>query len=202
MILFSFSLSPMNKKNSEAIWLSALALSVLLCAIFGTLLFYEIRQYLMGLFTKNYFTDGELYASATAKQYKLNNYPTPSAWQNLYALRDNVLNPCREAYGAPIRVNCAYRSAAVNQLVGGASSSQHLSGMAADITGGSVQKNRLIFAVLMQQAAFDQLIWEGNGAWIHVSYNPTSCRHSVLAQNTTSKGYYNISATWQSVVGV
>lgn len=47
----------------------------------------------------------------------------------LYDLLDEI----REAFGKPVLVNCGYRSPAHNQKVGGAKSSYHVLGMAADI---------------------------------------------------------------------
>ena len=178
----------------------AIAICIAIAIVIIYINFTRMKQSIMGAVTNNYFSDKELYASATAKKYGIDNTPTPEAWQNLYALRDNVLNPAREQYGSCIFVNCAYRSPEVNKLVGGATGSQHVSGQAADITTKSVKGNRKLFAVLMEQSNFDQIIWEGQGAWIHVSYNAASNRHSVLAQNTNGKGYTNIGSNWQSAI--
>ena len=45
----------------------------------------------------------------------------------------NTLNYIRERFGAPIIVNSAYRTDAVNKQVGGAKRSLHMQGRAADI---------------------------------------------------------------------
>lgn len=45
-----------------------------------------------------------------------------------------VLQKIRTHFKAPVRINSAYRTAAKNKAVGGAAYSQHLYGMAADIT--------------------------------------------------------------------
>ena len=45
----------------------------------------------------------------------------------------NQLEWLRERVGAPLKINSAYRSAKINLLVGGSSTSRHLAGLAADI---------------------------------------------------------------------
>lgn len=83
---------------------------------------------------------------------------------------DNVLDPLREWYGKPIVVNSGYRCPALNKAVGGATTSQHMSGQAADIDTGDRQQNKLLFEYIRKNLPFDQLIDESNFAWVHVSY--------------------------------
>ena len=135
----------------------------------------------MGIITSNYFSDKELYISNTAKKNGIDNTPSDEAWKNLYALRDNILNPAREELGSCIYINCAYRCPKVNSLVGGVANSQHTTGQAADITTKSIEKNKELFEIIVKQGLFDQLIWEGNGSWIHVSYSNKK-RGQLLAQ--------------------
>ena len=54
--------------------------------------------------------------------------------QNAIALVENVLDPARERYGKPIKVNSGYRCPLKNKAVGGVANSQHLKGEAADIS--------------------------------------------------------------------
>lgn len=157
----------------------------------------NMKQAIKGAITKNYFSDSELKYSTTAKKLGLNNEPTKEAWENLYALRDNILNPSRELYGSCVYVNCAYRSPEVNAAVGGEESSQHKTGQAADITTKSIDGNRRLFAILATMP-FDQLIWEKGGQWIHVSYDPSRNRRVILSWNGSS--YKNITGNWQSAI--
>ena len=105
-----------------------------------------------------YFTVEELSNSATAKNKRIRNTPDASIERNLNALINNVLDPLRAAYGKPITVNSGYRSLVLNKAVGGVSTSQHLTGEAADITGGSVAENKKLFELVQKlNLPFDQL---------------------------------------------
>ena len=91
---------------------------------------------------------------------------TPRA--NIKALVDNVLDPAREAYGAPIYVNSGYRCPKHNAEVGGVARSQHLIGEAADIR---CADNRLLQRIIIDLDNFDQLIIYPT--FLHVSYRRT-----------------------------
>ena len=108
---------------------------------------------------------------------KANNVPTMEAIINLTKLCIYVLQPLRDAYKMPIRVNSGYRSTVVNRIVGGAPTSQHLKGMAADITAGTISGNERLFAMIQDLGLpFDQLIDEKGLRWIHVSYSDLNRR--------------------------
>lgn len=176
------------------------SVALTLCGI-GLLITYYLKDKItLPSMKRNYFSDKELMASATAKKHNIDNTPTPEAWLNLHALRDNTLNPAREEYGKPVYINCAYRCPRVNTLLGGEPTSQHLTGEAADITTKSRSGNQRLFEIIVQQGNYDQLIWEGNGSWIHVSYSQSRHRGQILAQNTSGKGYTNITNTWQNAI--
>ena len=101
---------------------------------------------------------------------------------NMTALVDNVLAPLREAYGKPIRVNSGFRCPALNKAVRGSATSDHMTGRAADITGGSPKENKRLFYLIQSLGLpFDQLIDEKNFAWVHVSYRERANRKQVLA---------------------
>lgn len=72
-----------------------------------------------------YFTLEELTNSATAKRRGINNTPDESSRKNLIALVENILDPLREAWGAPIIVTSGYRCGRLNKAVSGAAKSQH-----------------------------------------------------------------------------
>lgn len=114
-----------------------------------------------------YFTYSELTNTNTG----LENRPFTSELNNLLHLVQNILDPLRDLYGKPIHINSAYRSPIVNSKVGGASTSQHVKGEAADITGGSKEENEKLFNLIDKHFKFDQLINEKDYTWIHVSFS-------------------------------
>lgn len=115
-----------------------------------------------------YFTLEEL----TKNKVGLPNKPNLTQQQALSELVLNVLDPLRYLYGKAINVNSGFRNPEVNENVGGADTSQHLKGEAADID--TEKDNALLFRLIRDNFEFDQLIWEGgndiNPAWVHVSY--------------------------------
>lgn len=110
------------------------------------------------------------------------NVPTFEACWNLAELCHNVLDPLRAFHWqTPIRVNSGYRSKAVNDLIKGAKTSQHLTGNAADITAGCPADNKKLFdTVIKSGIKFDQLIDEKGYAWLHISYKERDNRMQVL----------------------
>ena len=118
---------------------------------------------------RNYFTNNELTDSATAKRLGIKNEPTKAQWINLFAIRENVLNPLREKFGKPIRITSGFRSLELNKAVGGKPTSQHTKGEAVDITAINKSDNKELFE-LCKTLDFDQLIDESNLTWIHISY--------------------------------
>ena len=68
---------------------------------------------------------------------------------------------------------------------GGAKNSHHMLGCAADIIAGNKADHRRLFKLIQQmqqqgQIRFTQLIWEGDGRWIHISYVPSDLRCQVI----------------------
>lgn len=118
-----------------------------------------------------YFTIQELCKSSTAASRKIDNTPNTIVINNLQLLVEHILDPLRERYGKPIYVNSGYRSPALNKAINGAKTSQHMKGLAADITAGSTTNNKILFELVQElKLPFDQLIDEKNFKWIHVSY--------------------------------
>ena len=118
-----------------------------------------------------HFTIAELTRSATARRLGIDNTPPASAIRALTSLVDDVLDPLRDAWGGPIRVNSGYRCPELNKAVGGTPSSQHQHGEAADITVGSRSANRRLLALIKRlDLPVDQCIDEKGCRWIHVSH--------------------------------
>ena len=132
-----------------------------------------------------FFTIHELTASATAQREGIDNRPTECAYHLLHVLVEQLLDPIRKAWGAPIVVSSGYRCRELNELVGGAKHSHHLLGCAADLIAGNRDDRRRLFNLIVQlqqggRIRFTQLIWEGNGRWIHISYVPGNLKCQVI----------------------
>lgn len=126
--------------------------------------------------TKN-FTLEELTASSTALRRGIDNTPPEGVKGELKELA-SLLQTIRDAYGYPIHVTSGYRCAELNVAVGGATSSQHTLGQAADIVAVGGRTNAHLFSVikkLIEAGAIrvGQLIWEYGTKkepnWVHVS---------------------------------
>ena len=141
-----------------------------------------------------YFTIEELIYSDTALKKQMRNKTTVEIERNLTRLVDTILDPLRKAYGKPIYVTSGFRCATLNKAVGGVSTSQHLTGCAADIDAGSMAKNRdLAVLITKLNLPFCQLIDEKNYAWVHISIpnTPTEApKRQILRYN--GKTYTNI----------
>ena len=133
-----------------------------------------------------YFTIPELTSSATAQREGIDNRPNKCAYQLLHVLVEQLLDPIREAWGAPIVVSSGYRCKELNALVGGAQYSHHILGCAADIIAGSKAEHRKLFKLIQQmqlqgKIRFTQLIAENDFRWIHISYVPSDLKCQVIA---------------------
>ena len=130
-----------------------------------------------------YFTMGEFIRSDTAAKLGIDNRCKLEHVPNIKALVANVLDPLRAAYGKPIRITSGFRCPKLNKAVGGSSTSQHMSGMAADIVGtpDTVAENTKLFNLIQSLGLpFDQLIDEKGMRWVHVSFSLKKNRHQVF----------------------
>ncbi len=128
-----------------------------------------------------YFTIDELSRSQVASSRGIDNAPQGEIKDSLEVMIDRLLDPVREAWGAPITVNSGYRSLKLNSAVGGVATSQHTKGQAVDITAGSPAKNKQLFDLIISKGLdFDQLIDERDYTWLHLSYKASGCRNQIL----------------------
>lgn len=126
-----------------------------------------------------YFTLAELIRSDTAKKKGIDNTPSFEIVDHLSELVEKILDPLRTAYGMPIRVSSGYRSPELNRAVGGAPTSVHQIGYAADLqVGGSFNRFRDFVVDWFKKTGtpYDQILLESDrrtGArWIHIGlYN-------------------------------
>lgn len=135
----------------------------------------------------NHFTLEELTHSETAIAVGIDNRPSPSQIAALESLVKNVLDPLREAVNRPVRITSGFRCHPLNKLVGGAQSSQHTMGEAADIKIPGFTIAQVVQTIRDLNLPFDQLIDE-YGLWTHVSYRPVQ-RGEVLEARRNAKGH-------------
>lgn len=142
-----------------------------------------------------YFTLAELLRSDTAKKKNIDNTPSWEVVAHLAELVEKILDPLRAAYGMPIRVSSGYRCEKLNKAVGGASTSVHMLGYAADLqVSGSFNKFRdfVVEWVKKTGVKFDQILLESDkkkGAkWIHVGlYNNSGQQRGQIMVMEVSK---------------
>lgn len=126
------------------------------------------------------FTLDELTVSNESIRTGIDNRPSLEQTTNLQKLCVNVLEKVRElADGKPIHVSSGFRCAKVNKLIGGAPTSQHTEGKAADFTVKGQTVTETVDMIRKSDIEFDQLIHEFD-RWIHVSFNEGHNRREVL----------------------
>lgn len=107
---------------------------------------------------------------------------------NERALVEAVLDPARERLERPIAVNSGFRCVVHNRKVGGASTSQHMRGEAADLRISG--KPEELARVIVKNGVFDQLIIYPT--FVHVSYKKNGCNRKEILRKTAG-GYRKIS---------
>jgi zinc D-Ala-D-Ala carboxypeptidase len=138
------------------------------------------------------FTLDEMIKSQAATRRGWSNAPSPAAVTALRLLCANVLEPVRQHFRRPVIVNSGFRSPRVNRAIGGAATSQHVLGEAADIEIPGVANGDLAIFI-RDHVPFDQLILEAytpgapSSGWVHVSYRDNRLRREVLTA-TPRKG--------------
>jgi hypothetical protein len=134
--------------------------------------------------TKN-FTLHEMTKSETALRRGLPNTPNDAQIAALKTLCEKVLQPVRDTYGKGVKVNSGFRHPDVNAAVGGSRTSDHCSGMAADIEIPGVP-NYDLAKHIEGNLKFTQLILEfytpgvPDSGWVHVSYDPSNLKMQTL----------------------
>ena len=121
-----------------------------------------------------FFKEKELTCKCGARACRESGQLPPFARENMEALVENVLDPAREAYGKPIKVNSGYRCPKHNAEVGGAKQSQHVKGEAADIC---CADNKRLAEIIECNGKYDQLIIYPT--FIHVSWKRSGLNRRV-----------------------
>lgn len=114
----------------------------------------------------------ECLKSQTAARLGIDNTPDKQHIDNLKLIARDVFQPLRDHLGVPVFVSSGYRCKALNDAIGGSTTSQHRTGQALDLDVQGI--NDEIFYYIKENLDFDQLIWEFGDSkepgWVHVSY--------------------------------
>ena len=114
-----------------------------------------------------HFTLEELTYSDIAVRHGINNSPSGDVIANLNRLAE-LLERVRLLFNKPIRINSAYRSPEVNNLLGSKPTSLHCIGCAADIRIDGLTPDEIVKAISKSDIQYDQLIREFD-SWVHIS---------------------------------
>lgn len=109
----------------------------------------------------------ELTISGAAERRGIPNLPVGNQLDNLRRLAQCLEVVRSNLVGNPILISSGFRSREVNAIVGGARTSAHLDGRAADFTCPRFGSPRQVCEQLITNGVvFDQLIYEGT--WVHL----------------------------------
>lgn len=134
--------------------------------------------------------EATIHAAELARKGVRNVIPSFEVRDSVLALVRRVLQPLRDKYGKPMKVNSGYRCKELNEIVGGVPTSQHRLGEAADIhTGSQTETYRLarlakttpeIFAEIDQLILYD--------TFLHVSHRRVGPQRNQILYNKSYKG--------------
>lgn len=100
------------------------------------------------------------------------------------ALVLNVLQPLRDAWEKPLKINSGYRCTELNKVVGGVSNSQHTKGEAADVA--SDNPYELAKMAKELNLPFDQMILYPT--FVHFSHKLKGPQRGYVGYNKSYKG--------------
>lgn len=130
------------------------------------------------------------HAAELARKGVRNVIPSFEVRDSVLALVRRVLQPLRDKYGKPMKVNSGYRCEELNEIVGGVPSSQHRLGEAADIhTGSPLETFRLAHLAKSTPeiwAEIDQLICYDT--FVHISHKRVGTQRHQLLFNKSYRG--------------
>jgi zinc D-Ala-D-Ala carboxypeptidase len=128
----------------------------------------------------------ELTVSEAAVRQGIGNEPNEDVIDNLKALCTHILEPLRTLVGAPILITSGYRSPFLNQYIGGAKTSQHVYGQAADLHTNKMTVEELYQLIKRSNLPYSQVIQEFS-KWVHVSFD-NGRRHESLRATKDEQG--------------
>ena len=135
-----------------------------------------------------HFTLQELCASDVALRKGIDNTPPADIVANLTELAV-ILERVRELLGVPMHINSGYRSPKLNSVVGGSTTSAHMTGQAADFIAPQFgTPKEIAIEIAASDIPFDQLIMEGT--WVHFGIRGDMRRQVLTAHFSGGKATY------------
>lgn len=131
------------------------------------------------------FTLKELTRSDTAERLDIDNTPNEEQIESLRLLCENILQPVREHFGKPVKINSGFRCPDLNKATGGSATSDHCKGQACDFEIDGIA-NADLAQWVMDNCEYTQLILEfytqgqPSSGWVHASYNPENLKKQEL----------------------
>ena len=138
------------------------------------------------MYLSAHFDLAEFVTSETAERYGIDNTPNDEIVDNLRFLC-STLEEVRQLLDKPLIIKSGYRCPKLNSAIGGAKTSQHMLGLAADFICpqfGSAYD--VAYEIARSNMRFDQLIYEGS--WVHISISDMP-RHDILTARFNPLSY-------------
>lgn len=138
---------------------------------------------------QQHFRLSEFLRSDMAIRKGIANMPGTAEMRNIETVLAPGLARVRNLLQSPMLITSGYRSPELNRAIGGASTSQHTQGLAADFVCPDYGTPKAIARRLKEMASlvrFDQLIWEGT--WVHISFVAGAPRGQVLTAHFGTDG--------------
>jgi zinc D-Ala-D-Ala carboxypeptidase len=126
-----------------------------------------------------YFSLSEFVKSAKAIKHKIDNTPPAKIIENIKFFAVTCMDLVRELFGVPITPSSGYRCPALNKIVKGSITSDHLTGLAADFNVPGYTVRQAIAKIVSSGIDFDQLICEYD-TWVHISKRYHNNRKQIL----------------------
>ena len=138
----------------------------------------------MGSISKNFSYSEFTKSDTAARKHIQNEITTFEVRDNIKALVDNLLQPLRDAWDAPLFINSGYRCPELNEAVGGVATSQHVLGMAADVSCSNPYE--LAKLVKKLRLPFDQMgLYD---TFVHLSYRDDGENRNQIIYSKNYKG--------------
>lgn len=127
--------------------------------------------------------------SKKAEDLGIDNFPDSQQLANMIATSNKLFEPVRNNFDVPIHIASFFRSKELNKVIGGSTTSDHMTGEAMDVDASEYGRvtNKNIFEYVKDNLKFDQLIAEkvtenkwADFGWVHFSYKSEGNRNQVL----------------------